>query len=122
MVIKINMKKHTSSFLKIPPPAAVEQILLQLGRNIRTARLRRKLRLSDLADRAGFSRFTMSDVEKGKPSVSIAAYVGALWVLGLLDELREVADPDHDREGKALESARSPKTAAKRKKVLENDF
>jgi hypothetical protein len=64
----------------------------------------------------------MSDVEKGKPSVSIVAYIGALWVLGLIDELRDVADPDHDAEGKALESAHSPKTAAKRKKTLENDF
>jgi transcriptional regulator with XRE-family HTH domain len=103
-------------------PAAVEQSLLRLGSNIRTARLRRKMRLSDLADHIGISRYTMSDVEKGKPSVSIAAFVGALWALGLIDDLRDVADPDHDTEGKALESMRSPKTAAKRKKVLENDF
>jgi transcriptional regulator with XRE-family HTH domain len=103
-------------------PAAVEQILLQLGLNIRTARLRRKMRLSDLAERVGVSRYTMSDIEKGKPSTSIAAYVGALWVLGLADALRDVADPDDDTEGKALENARSPKTAAKRKKVLDNDF
>lgn len=119
MVI-VNMKKR-NQFLKTPP-AAVEQILLQLGRNIRIARLRRKLRLSDLSDRVGISRYTMSDVEKGKPSVSIVAYIGALWVLGLVDALRDVADPDHDTEGKALESAHSPKTAAKRKKALENDF
>lgn len=119
-MVKINMTKH-NIFLK-SPPAAVEQNLLRLGRNIRTARLRRMMRLSDLADRVGISRYTMSDVEKGKPSVSIAAYVGALWVLGLIDELRDIADPDHDTEGKALENSRSPKTAAKRKKVLENDF
>jgi DNA-binding XRE family transcriptional regulator len=119
-MVKINVTKH-NIFLK-NPPAAVEQILLQLGRNIRTARLRRMMRLSDLAARVGVSRYTMSDVEKGKPSVSIAAYVGALWALGLIDELRDIADPDHDTEGKALESIRSPKTAAKRKKVLENDF
>ena len=120
MMVKINMPKH-NSFLNTPP-AAVEQALLQLGRNIRTARLRRNLRLSDLAERIGVSRYLISDIEKGKPSASIAAYVGALWALGLIDELRHVADPDHDTEGKALESARSPKTASKRKKVLDNDF
>lgn len=46
-MIAVNMKKT--------PPVAVEQILFQLGRNIRTARLRRKLRLSDLAERVGVS-------------------------------------------------------------------
>lgn len=103
-------------------PAAVEQILLQLGRNIHTARLRRGMRLSDVAERVGVSRYLISDIEKGKPSTSIAAYVGALWVLGLIDELRDVADPDRDTEGKALESARLPKTAAKRKKAFDDAF
>jgi len=114
------MNKH-NSFLKTPP-AAVEQTLLQLGHNIRIARLRRNMRLSDVAERVGVSRYLMSDVEKGKSSASIAAYAGALWVLGLVEELGRVANPDNDTEGKALESARAPKTAAKRKKVLDNDF
>ena len=104
------------------PPAAVEQIMLQLGQNIRKARLRRKLRLEDLAQRVGISRYLMSDLEKGKPTAAIAAYIGALWALGLSDDLYHIADPDRDIEGKALEEARAPKTAAKRKKVLDNDF
>lgn len=104
------------------PPAAVERILLQLGRNIHIARLRRKLRLEDLAERVGVSRYLMSDIEKGKASSAIAAYIGALWALGLSDDLLKIADPDRDLEGKALESVRAPKTAAKRKKVLDNDF
>ena len=32
------------------PPAALEQALQRLGRNIRTARLRRRWRLEDVAD------------------------------------------------------------------------
>lgn len=103
-------------------PAAVEQLLLQLGRNIRTARLRRHLRLVDVAERVGISRFLMSDIEKGKPTVAIASYVSTLWALGLMDDLYHLADPDRDTEGKILESARAPKTAPKRKKVLDNDF
>lgn len=106
----------------ITTPAAVEEMLIQLGRNIRIARLRRNMKMSDLADRVGVSRYTIADIEKGKSSVGMGIYIGALWVLGLLDDLRQVADPDHDIEGKALENARSPKTAAKRKKALENDF
>ena len=90
------------------PPAALEQALQRLGRNIRTARLRRRWRLEDVAERMGVSRFTVADVERGKPGTSIAAFLGALWALGLLDQLELVADPDRDAEGKALEAARQP--------------
>jgi len=103
------------------PPAAVEDILNRLGRNIRTARLRRKLSREKLAERVGISRYVLADIEKGKPTTAIAAYLGALWALGLLQDMREVADPDRDEEGKILERARSPKTAPKRK-TLDDDF
>lgn len=103
-------------------PAAVEKLLKQLGSNIRTARLRRGLRLEDLAQRIGISRYVMSDIEKGKPTTAIASYIGALWALGLADDLHAVADPDRDTEGKILERARAPKTAAKRHKEIDNDF
>ncbi|HUG99429.1 MAG TPA: helix-turn-helix domain-containing protein [Gammaproteobacteria bacterium] len=103
------------------PPAAVEEALKQLGRNIRTARLRRRLRMEDVAERMGASRFTVSDLEKGKPGTSAAAYFGALWALGLLEQARDLADPDRDQEGKVLESARSPRQA-RRLRGLDNDF
>ncbi|MBA3563785.1 MAG: helix-turn-helix domain-containing protein [Gammaproteobacteria bacterium] len=103
------------------PPHAVEQALITLGRNIRTARLRRRLSRAELAERIGISRYVMADIERGKPTTAIAAYLGALWALKLLDELREVADPDRDLEGKTLEAARSPTTAPKRK-ALDDDF
>jgi transcriptional regulator with XRE-family HTH domain len=103
------------------PPAAVEEALKRLGRNIRTARLRRKLRIEDVAQRMGGSRFTLADVEKGKPGASAAAYLGALWALGLLEQVTDVADPDRDDEGKVLESARAP-SQAPRRRSLDNDF
>ena len=103
------------------PPAAVENILNRLGRNIRTARLRRKLSKEKLAERIGISRYVVADVERGKPTTAIAAYIGALWALGLLGDMQGVADPDRDEEGKTLERARSPKTAPKRK-AFDDDF
>jgi len=78
-------------------------------------------RLEDVAERMGVSRFTVADVERGKPGTSIAAYLGALWVLGLLDQLAEVADPDRDGEGKALEAARQPGQAPRRHR-FDDDF
>ncbi|MCD4805479.1 MAG: helix-turn-helix domain-containing protein [Desulfobacterales bacterium] len=92
-----------------------------MGRNIRTARLRRKLSMEELAERVGISRYVLADIEKGKPTTAIAAYLGTLWALGLLWKMQEVADPDRDQEGKILERARSPKTAPKRK-TINDDF
>jgi transcriptional regulator with XRE-family HTH domain len=103
------------------PPAAVEEALIRLGRNIRTARLRRRLTLEDLAGRIGVSRQVLAQIEKGKPTTAVATYLGALWALGLLKQLRDVADPDRDAEGKILDRARSPKTAPKRRKI-DDDF
>ena len=103
------------------PPAAVQDALDRLGRNLRTARLRRRLPQAELARRVGVSRFVIADIEKGKATPGIAAHLGVLWVLGLLPHLREVADPDRDEEGKALERARTPGTA-RRARTLSDDF
>lgn len=103
-------------------PFEVKQLLLRLGKNIRTARLRRKLRLEDLAERVGVSRYLMSDIEKGKPTASIAAYVTALWAMGLIDGFRHAGDPQQDAQGIAFENLRTKKTAPKRKRALDDDF
>jgi transcriptional regulator with XRE-family HTH domain len=105
------------------PPYAVEKALKDLGQNIRTARLRRKLSREDLAEKIGISRYVMADIEKGKPTTAIAAYIGALWALGLLSGTEQLAHPDRDLEGKALEASRSPSTAPKRTtNRLDDDF
>lgn len=103
------------------PPAGVEEALERLGRNVRTARLRRKLSQTELAQRMGVSRFVVADIERGKPTTGVAAYLGALWALGLLVHMRAVADPDRDEEGKTLERARGPRKAG-RSRSLSDDF
>lgn len=103
------------------PPAAVAAALQDLGRNIRTARLRRRVTQAALAERIGVSRFVVADLERGKPTTGVAAYIGALWALGLLDQLTQVANPDGDTEGVALERARAPKRARHRQ-TLDDDF
>lgn len=103
------------------PPAAVREALERLGANIRTARVRRRLTQNAMARRTGVSRFVVADIEKGKPTTGIAAYMGALWALGLLGHMEGVADPARDEEGSILERARSPKTARSRR-TLSDDF
>jgi len=104
------------------PPYAVEEALTRLGKNIKTARLRRKLAREELASKIGITRYVLADIERGKPTTAIAAYIGALWALDLLSAMRDVADPDLDEVGKALERARAPGTAPKRTRELDNDF
>ena len=103
------------------PPADVSAILRLVGGNLRTARLRRRLRIQDIADRLGVSRSTITNVEKGKPGVSAATYFGALWALGLLDDARHLADPDRDEEGQILQAARLP-SRAPQLQPLRDDF
>ncbi len=103
------------------PPAAVEESLGRLGPNIRTARLRRTLSHFELAERMGVSRFVIADIEGGKPTTGVATCLGALWVLGLLDHMREVANPDRDDEGKTLERERGPRRAG-RPRALSDDL
>lgn len=53
------------------PPAAVEQELIRMGRDIRTARLRRNWRLEDLAARlGGGSRWRLGDID-GPPNSDV---------------------------------------------------
>ncbi|MHB8877386.1 MAG: hypothetical protein ACYC8T_27145 [Myxococcaceae bacterium] len=89
-------------------PAFIAQALQRLGQNIAVARRRRRLRQRDLAAKAGVSLLTMNRVEKGNPTTAIAAYLAALWALGLEAEFADIAPPDRDEEGKTLERARQP--------------
>ena len=70
------------------PPAVAAQ-LAALGRRIRARREQQKVTATDAAEAAGMSRVTLHRVEKGEPSVTMGAYLGALSALGLSLEVRE---------------------------------
>lgn len=89
-------------------PTPVTSALRQLGRDIRTARLRRRLRISLVAERARISPPTLARVERGDPAVSLGIYAAVLWVLGLLEPLGQLAAPATDTTGAGLEEARLP--------------
>jgi transcriptional regulator with XRE-family HTH domain len=102
-------------------PAAAEQALEQLGRNITAARLRRRWRQMDLAAKAGITRATLIAVERGRAGTGIGAYVVVLWALGLHDDVAQIAAPDRDVEGATLEAARLG-TRARAAEPLDDDF
>ncbi|MCK6638455.1 MAG: helix-turn-helix domain-containing protein [Bacteroidia bacterium] len=65
-----------------------------MGRNLRLARLRRRLSAEQLSMRAGISRSTLWMIEKGSPAVAIGAYAQVLFVLGLDNDLLSVGSDD----------------------------
>ena len=58
------------------------ETLAQMGEQIRLARLRRKLSLELVAERAGA---TLISIEKGTPTVSIGSYAAVLHALNNMD-------------------------------------
>ena len=63
-----------------------EDILKALGEQIKLARLRRNLSVELVAERAGISRTTLWNVEKGSPSVAIGIYAAVLHALNRMDK------------------------------------
>ena len=71
-----------------------KNVLTTLGENIKLARLRRKLSIRSMAERAGIATSTLGNIEDGSPSVSLGSYLQVLSVLRLEDDLLLIADKD----------------------------
>ena len=84
------MSRHSITIMP-----ATEDILQQMGEQIKLARLRRRLSAALVAERAGISRATLWNIEKGSPSVAMGAYAAALHAIGGMDrDLLLVAKDD----------------------------
>jgi transcriptional regulator with XRE-family HTH domain len=93
----------------------LQNILTELGENIKFARLRRNLSAAQIAQRANTSRPTLLAIESGNGSVSISAYIRVLAALGLEGDLLKIAKDD--KLGRKLQDAnldRPRKRAAKK--------
>ena len=90
-------------------PLPVKRALKRLGQALSEARKRRRIPMQLTADRASISRATLSKIEKGDGGVSLGAYAKILFVLGMVQQLAELADPKSDELGLGLEAASLPK-------------
>lgn len=106
-----------SKVIKYPIP--VVRALHKIGQDISAARKRRRITMAMLAERAGCTRVTLSNVEKGSPNVSMGHYATILFTLGMLDVLAEIAHSDEI--GQMLEIANLPKRVRSRKTKTNND-
>ena len=100
------MKKYTP---------AVMHALSCMGRNIRIARKKRRMPVSDFAERLGVSAPTVLRLEKGDPGVSIGCLAQAFRALGELHRLEELLDMAADDAGLMLEAASLPQRIRRRR-------
>ena len=83
--------------------------LKKLGRDLKDARRRRHISMRLLAERAAISLSTLNRIERGDPAVSMAHYASVIFTLGLLENLRNLADITQDPVGRHLEDEHLPK-------------
>ncbi len=90
-------------------PLPVSKGLAKLGSDIKEARIRRRISVDMMCQRAGISKPTLVKIEKGDPNTSIGIYAKVLFVLGLERHLADVADIRYDSVGMAIDSENLPK-------------
>ena len=110
------MPRHTRSTEGLPPPALHTLSTLAFG--LKTARIRRRISVRDMAERLFVSPRTVVRMERGDPKVGIGIVITAVWVLGLNRAFDSVFAIESDRSGLALDIERQPKrVASKRSRI-----
>jgi transcriptional regulator with XRE-family HTH domain len=105
------MPKRPEALLTMPP--AVVAALRAFGENLAIARVRRRESQRAWAKRLGVSVPTLIRMERGDAGVGAGIYATALWLMGRISALPELATPASDRG--ALE--REVRSATKRRAV-----
>ena len=88
------MPRSSPASLSIPP--AAEQALRGLGENLAIARVRRRESQRVWAKRLGVSVPTLIRMERGDPGVGAGIYATALWMIGTVNGLADLAAPAAD--------------------------
>lgn len=89
----------------------VADVLRDLGLRLREARVARDITIAALARRMKVNARTVQRMESGAPGVSIETVALALWSMGMLSHLVEVAALKNDGEGQRLSAQRAPRRA-----------
>lgn len=79
--------------------------LEELGTRLKLARQRRSWTQKELAAKSGVSEGTIKKIEGGNPRVPLGFWVQVMDCMALAHELEQLALPEQDRVGRALEEA-----------------
>ena len=93
------------------PNIHVLRSIHKLGGDIKSARLRRRLPMSLVAERAGISVKTLGSLEKGEPGVSLGTVAAVIYALNMGTPLSDILDQKNDSFGLMLDEERLPKRA-----------
>jgi hypothetical protein len=75
-------------------PEELRHILIEVGKNIRLARLRRKMTIETMAGKMSTGVRALMNIESGEPGSSIGNYLQALTCLGLEEDIARIAISD----------------------------
>ena len=78
-----------------------------LGQNLKLARIRRRISAAMMCERACVSHATLTAIEQGKASVSMAGYMSVLFCLNMHKDMEKVAADDV--LGRELQDLQLPK-------------
>ena len=95
-------------------PRKLEQKMQVVGEQIKLARLRRNLSVTQVAERATCSPLTVSRIEKGVPTVAIGIYLRVLYALQLDEDILYLAKDDE--LGRTLQDLNLPQRERASKK------
>ena len=115
MAILYSIMSKTTPLRLLP---ALRRLMAELGEQIKLARLRRNLSQQQVCERAGISRPTLREIERGAPGVSVGTLTAVLHVLGLEKDIALIARDDE--LGRRLQDARliTPKKRVRRRSAL----
>ncbi len=94
----------------------VQSALRQLGRDIQTARKKRRLSVADFCQRIGVTDKTLTKLERGDGGVRLETFAAALLALGELGRLTDLLESSKDETGLGLDQARLPQRITARRK------
>ena len=104
----------TKSTMGTKLPRKLEQKMQVVGEQIKLARLRRNLSVTQVAERATCSPLTVSRIEKGVPTVAIGIYLRVLYALQLDEDILYLAKDDE--LGRTLQDMNLPQRERASKK------
>lgn len=96
-------------------PSAVRRSLVKLGHDLSVARRKRRITQAMMAERIGVALATYMRIEHGDPTVGVAAYAMACFVLGLGTPFADVVDAARDDQALVLDAERLPTRVRARK-------
>ena len=121
MICHVNpMSRSSRAALGLPLQS--RRAIKRLGRDIATARRRRRIPQRLMAERMLVSLQTIQRLEAGDPTIGLAVLAAALFVLGMTPRLEALVAPEGDMVGTAEEVARLPRNIRSPRADADLDF